>query len=270
MSNDQEKTALETFSRGEMTALELRLRLGGATYGDILRRLSEAGLPLPRNPVAGREEQIKRARDWMFPRPAPHDLKIFVVDTGPLITLAVAQSLDYLLLVNADIIIPDAVLHEATRDAARLGAEDIIDWMKAHRAHIEIAPTRAYEIFDAARATSPGLRQPDLGERAAVEVIEEPDRLLGSERGVLLCEETAVLRRVVVRDATRIVELSTLDFLRILEAEGRIQSAEQVFELAAKAGRFPSRTEKLSWHDEATRAAIQGLVKRPFGRSAGG
>src|ERR1700724_3984147 len=60
----------------------------------------------------------------------PRDLKIFVVDTGPLITLAVAQSLDYLLFVDADIVIPDAVLHEATYDAARLGAQDIIEWVK--------------------------------------------------------------------------------------------------------------------------------------------
>jgi hypothetical protein len=192
----------------------------------------------------------------------PRDLKIFVVDTGPLITLAAAQSLDYLLFIDADIIIPDAVLHEATRDAARLGAQDIIDWVKAHRSQIEIAPTKAYEIYDAARATIPNLREPDLGERAAVEVIEEPDRLQGDERGLLLCEETAVLRRVIVRERDRIVELSTLDFLRILEAEQRIQSAEQIFELAAQAGRFPSRAEKLLGHDVATRDAIQQLVRR--------
>jgi len=98
--------------------------------------------------------------------------------------------------VNADIVIPDALLHEATRDANRLGAQDIIDWVKAHRTHIEIAATKAYEIFDAARATIPNLREPDLGERAAFEVIEEPDRLQGDERGLLLCEETAVLRRI--------------------------------------------------------------------------
>lgn len=176
------------------------------------------------------------------------DLKLFVVDTGPLITLAAAQSLDYLLFINVDVIIPDAVLHEATFDAARLGAQDIIEWVKAHRASIEIAPTKVYEIFDAARSTIPNLREPDLGERAAVEVIEEPDRLHGDERGLLLCEETAVLKRVVVRDRDRIVELSTLDFLRILEAEQRIQSAEQVFELAAQAGRTASRVEKLREH----------------------
>jgi hypothetical protein len=190
------------------------------------------------------------------------DLKIFVVDTGPLITLAAGQSLDYLLFVDADVIVPDAVLHEATFDAARLGAQDIIAWVKAHRQHIEIAPTRAFQVFDAARANIPNLREPDLGERAAVEVIEEADRLRDNERGLLLCEETAVLRRVVVRDRTRIIELSTLDFLKILESERRIQSAEQVFELAGKAGRTPSRAEKWSTHDEATRAAIRSLVGR--------
>lgn len=189
-------------------------------------------------------------------------LKIFVVDTGPLITLAAAQSLDYLLYVDADIVIPDAVLHEATRDAARLGAQDIIDWVKAHHGHIEIAPTKAYQVYDAARVTIPNLREPDLGERAAVEVIEEPDRLQGDERGVLLCEETAVLRRVVVRDRDRIVELSTLDFLRILEAEQRIQSAEQVFVAAERAGRSPSRVAKIAAQDEDTRAALHGLVAR--------
>jgi hypothetical protein len=190
------------------------------------------------------------------------NLKLFVVDTGPLITLAAAGSLDYLLFVNVDVIIPDAVLHEATFDAARLGAQDIIEWMKDHRSHIEIAPTRTYAVFDAARATIPTLREPDLGERAAVEVIEEPDRLIGQERGLLLCEESAVLRRVVVRDRARIVELSTLDFLKILEAEHRIQSADEVFRFAARAGRSPSRVEKLGAHDDDTRAAIRELVKR--------
>ena len=193
----------------------------------------------------------------------PRDLKLFVVDTGPLITLAVAQSLDYLLFVDADLVIPDAVLHEATFDSARLGAEDIIDWVKAHRKKIEIAPTKAYQIFNAARLAIPRLRQPDLGERAAVEVIEEPSRLLGDERGLLMCEETAILRRVVVRDRARIVELSTLDFLRLLEAEQLIQSAEQVFDLAADAGRTPSRVEKLQMQDEKTRLAIKALMKPP-------
>jgi hypothetical protein len=64
------RLALEAYSRGTMTALELRRRLGGASYGDVLRLLSDAGLPLPQAPVAGREAELARARDWLFPKHA--------------------------------------------------------------------------------------------------------------------------------------------------------------------------------------------------------
>jgi hypothetical protein len=145
-------------------------------------------------------------------------IKLFVVDTSPLITLAAANSLDYLLYVeNADLVIPDAVLYEATHDASRLGAADILGWVKANRRRVEVAPTNTYLIFVTARSMNPNLREADLGEKAAVEVIEEPGRLQGNERGVLLCEETSVPKRVTVRDKERIIELSTMDFLRILE-----------------------------------------------------
>jgi hypothetical protein len=63
-----EREALEAYSRGEMTAIELRRRLGGATFGEALERLVAAGLTLPRAPVEGREAQLERARAWMFPR----------------------------------------------------------------------------------------------------------------------------------------------------------------------------------------------------------
>jgi len=69
--DEKQRHALEAFSRGQMTAIELRRRLGGASYGEVLRLLSEEELPLPRAAVEGREEQIKRAREWMFPKHVP-------------------------------------------------------------------------------------------------------------------------------------------------------------------------------------------------------
>lgn len=190
-------------------------------------------------------------------------IKIFVVDTGPLITLAAAESLDYLLYPAIDVIVPDAVFYEATRDIGKLGAQEIVGWVKAHRDRIELAVTNAFVNFEAAREVNPRAREPNLGERAAVEVIEEPGRLSGDERAILLCEETAVTRRISIRERDRLVELSTMDFLRVLEQERRIQSADAVFDRALAAGRSPSRSEKMAEHDPAVRDAVREILRRP-------
>jgi hypothetical protein len=63
--------ALRGYSAGEVSAIELRRRLGGATYGDILRLLGAEQLPLPRAPQRGREQRLELARRWLF---APHEL----------------------------------------------------------------------------------------------------------------------------------------------------------------------------------------------------
>ncbi|HVC61940.1 MAG TPA: hypothetical protein VND19_16465 [Acetobacteraceae bacterium] len=70
--------------------------------------------------------------------------KLLIVDAGPLITLAAAASLDYLLYVNGPVIIPDAVFFEATRDVARLGAGTIVEWVNANLGRMHIAPTNAF------------------------------------------------------------------------------------------------------------------------------
>jgi len=48
--------------------------------------------------------------------------KLIVPDTGPLITLAAADSLDYLLYPGVGVYVPDAVLYEATVRGDALGA----------------------------------------------------------------------------------------------------------------------------------------------------
>jgi hypothetical protein len=64
-----EKTALlRRYSQGQISAVELRRRLGNATYGEVLIELAARDLPLPRAPQAGRERQIARARELLFPK----------------------------------------------------------------------------------------------------------------------------------------------------------------------------------------------------------
>lgn len=67
---ERERRVAEAYSQGVMSALEARRRLGEVSYGDLLRLLSEAGLPLPQASQAGREAEIARARDWLFSRHA--------------------------------------------------------------------------------------------------------------------------------------------------------------------------------------------------------
>jgi hypothetical protein len=93
-------------------------------------------------------------------------VSLYVLDTGPLITLAAAESLDYLIYPRVPIVIPDAVFYEATRDSAKLGAQSIIDWVKAHHHEVEIAVTNTYLNFDTARSVNPQAYAPNPGEQA--------------------------------------------------------------------------------------------------------
>ena len=52
-----------------------------------------------------------------------------------------------------------------------------------------------------------------------------------------------------------------MDFLRILEPEHRIQSADAVVKLALAAGRTPSFVQQLPSHKQAIRDTIANLVR---------
>jgi hypothetical protein len=49
--NPSQMQALQDYSKGKITAIDLRRRFGGATYGDVFRLLAEEGLPLPQAPL---------------------------------------------------------------------------------------------------------------------------------------------------------------------------------------------------------------------------
>lgn len=70
MSETQKLALLERYSRCEISAVELRRRLGDITYGDVLIELASRDLPLPRASQEGREDRIAVARAMLFPKGA--------------------------------------------------------------------------------------------------------------------------------------------------------------------------------------------------------
>lgn len=67
LAESDKQALIRRFSRGETTAMDVRMRLGGATYGDLLQMVAELGLTMPRPSEIGREQQLATARAWMFP-----------------------------------------------------------------------------------------------------------------------------------------------------------------------------------------------------------
>ncbi len=168
----------------------------------------------------------------------PVDVRIIVSDTPPLITLAAAKSLDYLLYPALPVIIPDAVFSRRRMSPGKLGAQEILDWYREHTDAVRVEPTEAFATAQlVARA---GRRSRDLGERAALEVIRNYP-LAEQERALLLSDDRN--RRVVVIDPDRLILLTTWDYLRQLEEAQRIQSADAVIEAVRAAGRNPPTHE---------------------------
>ena len=187
------------------------------------------------------------------------EVTLIVTDAPPLITLAAARSLDYLLYPDLPVVIPDAVFYEATNASGKLGAQEILDWYRIHIDAVRIEPTEAFQNATALLALRGGNLPRDLGERAAIELIRSFP-LAADERALLLSDDRD-LGRIVVVDPEKLILLSTWDFLRQLEEAQRIQSAEAVMEAVREAGRHPPTRELFGQHDPEIRDAVRAAIK---------
>lgn len=52
----------------------------------------------------------------------------------------------------------------------KLGAHEIVDWIRAHLGRVEIVPTEIYAEYEALQAINPNIRSKGRGEQAALEV----------------------------------------------------------------------------------------------------
>lgn len=165
-------------------------------------------------------------------------LGLIVTDASRLITLGAAHALSCLLMPGVQVLIPDMVYAEATRDMARLGAGEVVEWLQANRGPVQIAPTTVYAEFEALLTINPQTRSENRGERAALEVLGYETARDPGLQAMLLFEDTDIRSRQFVRLLPeRVSAISTGDFLHELEAAGGIQSADHILDEAAARGR---------------------------------
>jgi len=203
----------------------------------------------------GRERFCNRGSDMAF------EIILIVTDSSPLITLAAAKSLDYLLYPELPVVIPDAVFYEATNAAGKLGAQEILDWYRAHLDVARVEPTDSFREEMLLREMMAGHKPArDLGERAALEVVRNYP-LPGSTRALLLSDDRDV-GRLLVLEPEKAILLTTWDYLRQLEEAQRIQSADAVIEAVRQAGRNPPQRDLWSDHDPEIRDAVKAVIAR--------
>jgi hypothetical protein len=158
------------------------------------------------------------------------------------------------------VLIPDAVFYEAAGFAGKLGAQEIIDWQRAHEDMVRVESTYAFADAITLAKVAGGRMPRDLGERAAVELIRGYP-LAEQERALLLSDDRDV-ERVMVVDPDRLILLTTWDYLRQLEQAQRIQSADAVIEAVRAAGRNPPTRDIWSQHDPEIRDAVRSVIER--------
>lgn len=190
-------------------------------------------------------------------------IKLFVIDTSPLITLAAAQSLDYLLYPALPVILPDAVFYEATVSADKLGAQEIVAWQRDNASDVTVAPTRVFAAYSERFGDGRRYREPDLGERAALELLRETKLLGPHERGLFLLEDSQLMtQHFLTADKERVIPITTHDLLALLEDQHRIQSADAVLARAREAGRTIKRYTLYQDHPPQVRDAVRDVIER--------
>jgi hypothetical protein len=165
-------------------------------------------------------------------------LGLIVTDASPLITLGAARALSCLTIPGVPVFIPDMVYAEVTRDMAKLGAEEVVAWIRAHLGQVQIVPTQVYAEFEALLDTNPNTRSKGRGEQAALEVLNYEIAADPDLQAMLLFEDNDIRSREFLRVLPeRVTALSTGDFLHELEEAGRIQSSDHILDEAAARGR---------------------------------
>ncbi|MEO8652766.1 MAG: hypothetical protein ABI409_01445 [Ramlibacter sp.] len=203
----------------------------GASFGELLLELAKQGLVLPRvrPDVTAQQTRILQAMLQGSGREEMTGLSLIITDSGPLITLAVAGSLDALLLPKLPIIVPDMVRFEVIRDLSKPGAQQVADWIRAQEGPaLRVASTEIFEEYQILLGIRPMTTAGNRGEQAAAEVLGQ--QLDGNDHGaILLFEDSAVHKQnFLIRLPDEAVATSTSELLFGLESVGLVRNASEI------------------------------------------
>ena len=161
------------------------------------------------------------------------NFSLIVTDSGPLITLAIAGSLDVLFLPNLPVIVPDMVRHEVIQDLSKPGAALVAEWIRLNDPlRLTVGSTEVFEEFMLLKSMNPATKTKNRGEQAAAEVLGR--QLEGQDFGAVLLFEDSAVRKTnfLTRLPDCVVVASTSEFLFGLESRGLLQDAQSILDQA--------------------------------------
>lgn len=161
------------------------------------------------------------------------NFSLIVTDSGPLITLALAGSLDLLFLPNLPVIVPDMVRHEVIQDLSKPGAGLVAEWIRHNDPHkLSVDPTEVFEEFMLLKSMNPATKTKNRGEQAAAEVLDR--ELEGHDFGAILLFEDSAVRKTnfLTRLPNCVIVTSTSEFLFGLESRGLLQDPQAILDRA--------------------------------------
>ena len=161
------------------------------------------------------------------------NFSLIITDSSPLITLAIAGSLDVLFLPNMPVIVPDMVRHEVIQDLTMPGAALVAEWIRLNDPHkLTVGATEIFEEFMFLRSINPATKTKNRGEQAAAEVLAR--ELDNQDHGAILLFEDSAVRKsnFLTRLPDYVVVTSTSEFLFGLESRGLLQNAQSILDKA--------------------------------------
>lgn len=160
-------------------------------------------------------------------------ISLIVTDASPLITLAIAGSLDVLLLPEIRVVIPDMVKFEVTRHSDMPGAQEVLDWIRENdMERVFVGNTEVFEEFVILHEHNPKIKSKGRGERAAGEILSR-ELAHGIEAAVLLFEDGDVRKdNFLLQLPDNIVVISTSEFLNGLKDIDLLDNVDAILDKA--------------------------------------